>query len=101
MGPIPELEMDMKVAELFKDQTKEWDAYKIENHFPLLSDTINTIKPSKWGGEDKRIWLKQTSGSYSAKSGYYAAMEIKYPDIIAQPPKLRLEQGGVECQNVS
>ena len=83
MGPIPESEMDLKVADLLADQTGEWNEGKIENHFPLLAGTIKSIKPSKWGGSNKQIWLKQNSGNYSAKSGYYVALEKYHPEILA------------------
>lgn len=75
MGPIPEPELNLKVSDLFTDHSREWDALEIEKHFPLPSETIRSIKPSKWGGTDKRIWLKHSSGNYSAKSGYYIALE--------------------------
>ncbi|KAG2273662.1 hypothetical protein Bca52824_056217 [Brassica carinata] len=44
---------------------------------PHLKEKILSIKPSKNGGEDKRIWLRKTSGEYTTKTGYYAALEAK------------------------
>ena len=74
MGPATEASEDMKVAELFKENSREWNKEKIEEMFPILQGNIMAIKPSKLGGEDKLIWLKHDSGSYTAKTGYYAAL---------------------------
>ncbi|XP_013608089.1 PREDICTED: uncharacterized protein LOC106314815 [Brassica oleracea var. oleracea] len=85
MGPIPELESSLKVAELLQAQSRDWDEGKINHHFPLIYESIKSIKPSKWGGADKRIWRKQASGIYTAKTGYYVALEKNKPDIpVAQ-----------------
>ena len=72
----------MKVAELLQAQSRDWDERKINHHLPLISESIRSIKPSKWGGADRQIWLKQTSRNYSAKSGYYVALEKHHPDIL-------------------
>lgn len=75
----------MKVAELLQAQSRDWDERKINHHLPLISESIRSIKPSKWGGADKRILCKQASGIYTAKTGYYAALEKNKPDIpVAQ-----------------
>lgn len=55
MGPAPESTKDLTVSDLFRDQTREWDARKIGQLFPPLQETIMSIKPSKCGGVDKRI----------------------------------------------
>ncbi|KAG5397893.1 hypothetical protein IGI04_019707, partial [Brassica rapa subsp. trilocularis] len=34
-----------------------WDGRKIERRFPLLRGNILSIKTSKWGGENKQVWL--------------------------------------------
>lgn len=73
---------NVKVSDLFQDQTQEWNPQKIEYLFPLLMDSIMSIKPSKWGGEDKRIWLKHRSGSYTAKTGYYAPLGKHHPTAL-------------------
>ncbi|XP_018458925.1 uncharacterized protein LOC108829834 [Raphanus sativus] len=75
MGPITEEASNMKVSDLFKHQSREWDTEKVDKHFPLISSSIRSIMPSKWGGADKRIWLNHASGNYSAKSGYYIALQ--------------------------
>lgn len=55
---------------------------KIENLFPLLQGTIMAIKPSKCGGNDKRIWLNHSTGQYTAKSDYFIALEKNYPMLM-------------------
>ena len=84
IGPAPESSKDLKVADLFREQTRVWDSQKIEDLFPLLQGTIMSIKPSKCGGSDKRIWLNQSSGQYTAKSGYFVALQKNYP-MLAEP----------------
>ena len=84
IGPAPESSKDLKVADLFREQTRVWDSQKIEDLFPLLQGTIMSIKPSKCGGSDKRIWLNQSSGQYTAKSGYFVALQKNYP-MLAKP----------------
>ncbi|CAH2060027.1 unnamed protein product [Thlaspi arvense] len=63
------------VANLFKLHSREWDTEKIESLFPSLVPKILSIKPSKQGAPDRRIWLKNTAGVYSTKTGYYSALE--------------------------
>nr|VDC99878.1 unnamed protein product [Brassica oleracea] len=82
MGPAPEDRSEAKVAELFRENSREWDVEKIEGLFPMLAGEIMTIKPSKWGGKDKRIWLNHKSGEYSTKTGYYAALEKNKPGAL-------------------
>lgn len=77
MDPNPEMSTNLKVADLFKEHSKEWDNNLIETLFPLLMESIMSINPSVWGGEDARIWLKKTFGPYSAKPCYFAALEHK------------------------
>lgn len=77
MGLAPERRSEAKVAELFRDTSTMWDTDKVERLFPMLIGEIMTIKPSKWGGKDKRVWLNHKSGAYSTKTGYYAALAMK------------------------
>ncbi|KAG2262970.1 hypothetical protein Bca52824_070049 [Brassica carinata] len=75
MGPAPELGSNLKVSDLVSTETKDWDEQKIERHFPFLRENILSLKTSKWGGRDKLVWLRHKSGSYTTKTGYYAAVE--------------------------
>ena len=75
MGPVPENELDLRVADLISTDSKDWDKQKVERSFPLLLGNILSIKTSKWGGEDKQIWLRHNTGAYSTKTGYHSALE--------------------------
>lgn len=75
MGPATERSKDLKVSDLFLENSQEWDREKIANLFSQHLEKILLIKPSKWGGKDKQIWLKQNSGSYSTRTGYFSAIE--------------------------
>ncbi|KAG2303004.1 hypothetical protein Bca52824_031655 [Brassica carinata] len=77
MGPIPESESNLRVADLISPETKDWNKQSTERSFPLLTGNILSIKTSKWGGEDKRVWLKHRTGTYSTKTGYYSVIEAK------------------------
>lgn len=50
-----------------------------------LWDTISTIKPSKRGRKDKRIWLNNSSGDYSARTWYYTALADRQDPNIGPP----------------
>lgn len=80
MGPIPEGEENLKVSELISTDTKGWDESKIDRHFPLLREKIVSLKISKWGGQDKKVWLKHQTGTYTTKTGYYSAVSEQLPE---------------------
>lgn len=82
MGPAPETSIDAHVAELFRENSREWDVEKIDRLLPMLTGEILSIVPSKWGGKDKQVWLKHKSGSYSTKTGYYSALEKNKPEAL-------------------
>lgn len=75
MGPATEESKELKVSDLLIEHSQELDTEKINNLFPQLLETILSIRPSKWGGKDKQIWLRQSSGTYSTKTGYFSALE--------------------------
>ncbi|CAG7881998.1 unnamed protein product, partial [Brassica rapa] len=74
-GPAPEQYQDLVVADLLSRETKEWNVPLLETLFPQLVETIVLLKPSKTGGQDGYAWLGARSGTYSTRSGYYAAIE--------------------------
>lgn len=77
IGPPTRDSEFVKVASLFLPNEKDWDSGKVQLLLPHLHDKILSIKTSKQGGQGKRIWLKKSSGIYSSKTGYYAALEAK------------------------
>ncbi|CAA7021008.1 unnamed protein product [Microthlaspi erraticum] len=49
MGPVPEKAQELKVSDLMKPASTEWDIEKINNFLPEYKDAILTLKPSKLG----------------------------------------------------
>lgn len=49
----------------------EWNTGKINTLFPQHISEITSIKPSRLGAADNRIWIHHHSGVYSTKYGYY------------------------------
>lgn len=68
IGPPTENEVNLKVSDLISNETKEWEKQRVERSFPHLADNILSIKTSKWGGEDKKVWVKHKSRSYTTKT---------------------------------
>ncbi|XP_018458811.1 uncharacterized mitochondrial protein AtMg00310-like [Raphanus sativus] len=75
MGPATLESKDNLVASLFLEGSNEWDAGKVSRLLPEMETVILSIKTSRQGGPDRRIWLRSPSGEYSAKTGYVAALE--------------------------
>lgn len=75
MGPSPEAFQDLKVCNLLNETSMEWDMEKIDFILPVYKDSILLLKPRLFRAPDKLIWLKHPSGSYTTKSGYFAAAE--------------------------
>lgn len=76
-GPTTEHNELNLVVDLMLEQSREWDKEKIDSILPQLWSTISVIKPSKKGGEDKRICLNNPSGNYSARTGHFASLAEK------------------------
>lgn len=73
IGPMQEQHQDLFVADLLCRGTTEWNIPKITSILPQHLSDILRIKPSITGATDSYMWLASKSGTYSAKSGYYAA----------------------------
>ena len=61
---------DFVVADVLTRETGIWNKAALEKYLPSLIDEILLLHPSTTGAEDSYAWLLQSSGSYSAKSGY-------------------------------
>ncbi|KAG2333953.1 hypothetical protein Bca52824_005133 [Brassica carinata] len=88
MGPATEASKDMMVKALFQEGTQKWDEEKVERLLPELGESIMSIKTSRQGGPDRRIWLRNPAGEYTAKTGYVAALERR-----ASNPTTQRERG--------
>lgn len=84
MGHVVSGHMDLKVSHLLHDDSLHWNREKIQNIIPQYENEILLIKPSKKGTTDKWAWLPNTSGMYSAKSGYYEALkqDLNQPEEV-------------------
>ncbi|CAL9230699.1 unnamed protein product [Arabidopsis halleri] len=73
MGPMPSDGKAFLVAELFENDSVNWNQEKVKETFPSWANDILAIKPSRFDAPDKRIWLATADGRYTTKSGYAVA----------------------------
>lgn len=78
VGPPPQHTENMRVSELLKPNSSEWDRGKIATIVPQYASDILCIKPSTKGAENSFIWTMNKTGVYSTKSGYHASVSSKY-----------------------
>ena len=76
-GPAPESLQRLKVSDLIQSGTSDWDIEKIEHSLPFHKGQILKIKPNSLRAEDALVWLKNSSGEYSTRSGYLTITEEK------------------------
>ncbi|XP_024009751.1 uncharacterized protein LOC112084866 [Eutrema salsugineum] len=74
-GPAPKDSLNLMVSDLLNPTTNSWNTQKVQAHIPLVKDLVVQIKPSLHNADDVRIWLRDKSGVYTTKSGYYVALE--------------------------
>lgn len=74
-GPAPKSVIDLKVSDLLSPGTAEWNRDLIAKLFTEHMAEILLLKPSKFGAQDKWVWLPTDSGVYNAKSGYFEALK--------------------------
>lgn len=60
-GPAPEAYKDIKVSELLRANTREWDIEKLESILPFHKEQILKLRPSKRRDKDELVWLKNPS----------------------------------------
>lgn len=63
----------MRVEELFKPASTEWDVDQVKLHLPQYEDHILKLVPGSLDMNDERVWLGGKSGQYTTKSGYALA----------------------------
>lgn len=74
IGPPPSLESKrLMVSDLILPDSNEWNLEVIRHHLPLYEDSILQLIPSSFNKQDELVWLPETSGEYSVKSGYAIA----------------------------
>lgn len=77
IGPPTFTNQHFIVEDLLNQQTEEWDLNKIRLHLPQYEDKIRLIISSSSRPMDKQVWLPDSSGSYTMKSGYKQIFENK------------------------
>ncbi|KAF2537630.1 hypothetical protein F2Q68_00019441 [Brassica cretica] len=77
MGPPPEAYANLKVSDMFFEDSTDWDHGKIHLIFPEIAETILSIKPSTLGSPDRLFWVHTCNGEYTIKSGYTSAVEFR------------------------
>lgn len=75
MGPPPEGEQDLVVADLLCRGSMNCNIPRIQSLFPQLLPLILRLRPSLTGANDSYSWLATRTDEYSVKSGYYVAMD--------------------------
>lgn len=75
VGPAPLDSKAWLVSDLFLPDSVDWDERKIGDVLPALRETILAIKPSRFRGPDRRVWLPSKDGNYCTKSGYQVAAQ--------------------------
>lgn len=61
------------MTDLLQPGSSEWNLQAIREHLPQYEDAIKAIIPSDGDMNDELVWLKDTTGSYTTKSGYAVA----------------------------
>lgn len=76
--PSGAFDPELLVAELFVQSSRTWNLTALRNLFsPEDVNLICSIKPRAHTQKDGYCWSPTISGSYSVKSGYNLAMELK------------------------
>lgn len=73
MGPPTRETYNWCVNKLVLPGTNDWDVAAIRSILPHYEATIQKLIPSALGASDELVWLPNTSGVYSTKSGYAMA----------------------------
>lgn len=87
-GPAPEALQLLKVSDLIQQDTYEWDTGKIDQLIPFHKEKILKIKPSILRGDDSLVWLKNSTGEYSTRSGYLTITQEKAANLPQDPTTL-------------
>ena len=80
-GPATEASRNLKVADLFNENSKIWNMETVQMLLPQWEGTIKAIQPSITGAPDKQIWLSTPSGEYTTKSGYHTTIARKTEEL--------------------
>jgi len=76
MGPAPEYAKEWTVSKLINQETSTWNIDVIRALVPEYEKEIVLIKPSRFGAQDKWVWLPTATREYTPKSGYFEALKL-------------------------
>ena len=71
-GLIPKNALHLTVADLLTTDMK-WNMKRIEELLPQVAEEIQLLHPGHTNAEDIFLWHPLQSGTYTTRSGYYAA----------------------------
>lgn len=81
IGPAPEAHQHLKVSDLFLPDSCDWDIPKIESILPFHKEQILKLKPTKTRSTDTLVWLKNSTGEYTTRSGYLSKVDENPNDL--------------------
>lgn len=74
IGPPTLANQDLKVSDLLLPDSNDWNLPLIRLHLPHYEEIIRQLIPSALKPPDKQVWLGETNGCYSTKTGYKLAV---------------------------
>ncbi|CAN7095354.1 unnamed protein product [Brassica rapa subsp. narinosa] len=75
IGPPTFSNQHLMVQDLLEPGTNEWDLQKIRQHLPHYEESIRLLITSVSAPSDRVVWLPESSGEYTTKSGYKRIFE--------------------------
>lgn len=80
------INLHLRVQELFKRGTREWDEHLIQELMTQEdAQYVLNIRPSILDKPDIPIWCYSTKGEYNVKSGYNLQRQISQQESTQQP----------------
>lgn len=70
IGPPTFDNQNLLVKDLLDQRSNDWDLEKIRLHLPHYEEDIRLLIPSSSKPKNRQVWLPDSSGEYSSKSGY-------------------------------
>ncbi|CAN6882494.1 unnamed protein product [Brassica oleracea] len=70
IGPPTFANQNLLVKDLLDQCSNDWDLEKIRLHLPHYEEDIRLLIPGSSKPKDRQVWLPDSSGEYSSKSGY-------------------------------
>ena len=70
IGPPTFENQKLKVKDLLLPDSNAWNLPQIRLHLPHYEDVIRQLIPSALKPPDRQVWLGESNGIYSTKSGY-------------------------------